>query len=126
MPGYYYMYNADGTLAFSNQAFLDFYGISQKDFGHFRIATNIHPDDLHRVNDAIKTIMETGETHILELRTTGKDGQYRPFLATGARVILDGQSHLVGSAIDISDRVRAEHDLFIKERAMEAASLNRF
>ena len=122
MPGYYYMYNADGTLAFSNQAFLDFYGISQKDFGHFRIATNIHPDDLHRVNDAIETIMETGETHILELRTTGKDGQYRPFLATGARVILDGQPHLVGSAIDISDRVRAEHDLFIKERAMEAAA----
>jgi PAS domain S-box-containing protein len=72
---------------------------------------NIHPDDRHRVDAAMKAHLERStERYELEYRVRHADGQWHWLLVRG-RYLRDADGNpyrLVGSAIDISDRKRAE------------------
>jgi PAS domain S-box-containing protein len=85
----------------------------------------VHPDDLPRVLEAIQRSVATLEpAHRAEFRFRHRDGSYRHILSFGS-VIADTEGHavrMVGSHIDISDRVALEAQL---RHAQKIESLGR-
>jgi len=71
---------------------------------------SLHPDDIERCNKVFATAYETQEPFDVEYRLKQRDGQYRWILDVGVpRRDADGTfAGFVGSALDITDRKKAE------------------
>jgi PAS domain S-box-containing protein len=69
-----------------------------------------HPEDLGRVNEAIRRALQQREPYQLEFRVVRPDGEVR-WHATSGRVLYDDAGRpvrMLGATIDITDRKRAE------------------
>ena len=68
-----------------------------------------HPDDMARLNQAVKTAVASGTSYELELRAIRKDGETRLCVARGAvELAPDGSpARLYGSLQDITERKKA-------------------
>lgn len=118
MPGIYYMFDAEGYLTYANQAYLEMFNLTPKNFSTFRIESVIHPNDRKRARQVIGEILKTGEATVADLRTMTHDGRIVPMMATGSRISLDDKYYIVGAAIDISERVRAQHHLEVSQKEL--------
>jgi two-component system, cell cycle sensor histidine kinase and response regulator CckA len=73
------------------------------------------PEAKEAVLEAVEVAMEKGQ-NMIESPLLTKDGNLIPFLMTGVRLEVSGQSYLMGVGIDISERVRAEQALRDSEK----------
>ncbi|GAC1473675.1 MAG: hypothetical protein NVSMB9_22730 [Isosphaeraceae bacterium] len=80
----------------------------------------VHPDDLDRVRDQLRTAMVKGEAHGLILRVRTAHGKLRAIeMNIGARYGTDSTlSHLRCHITDVTNKVRAERELRLRTREL--------
>lgn len=113
---------ADGSVTFLNQRWLDYTGLSTehaRDWG-WRVA--IHPDDIEGLVEYWKSRLAAGEPGDVETRLRRNDGVYRwflirfePFRDEAGKIL-----RWYGTTTDIEDRKRAEEELKASESRFRA------
>ncbi len=113
IPGSFYVHDASGTLTAWNRFVRDqIFGKTESEMVGIIGIECIHPDDRAMMAEKVEKIMKNGEELITETRVLLQGGpQYKRFLMTGSRMIIDGNPFLVGAGIDISARKLAEEEL---------------
>jgi PAS domain S-box-containing protein len=105
--------NADAALTFVNKPWLDFIGQAPaQEIGEIW-AECIHPEDLRHFVETFQSAFHSRQNFKREYRLKRADGKYRWILDTGApQFAHDGTfAGYIGSAIDITERKRAEEAL---------------
>jgi PAS domain S-box-containing protein len=103
----------DGRCTYLNRGWLDFTGRRvEEELGH-GWSDAVHPDDRGRVREIWRRTVAEGTSFSLEYRLRRRDGEYRWMVDSGApwRDARGGIASYVDSALDISDRKRAEDTL---------------
>jgi formate hydrogenlyase transcriptional activator len=103
----------DGTVEFLNKRWLDYAGISQEQAYGSGWQRPVHPDDLDRLLETWRAILESGKSGEVEARLRRFDGEYRWFLFR-AEPTRDEQGNIVrwyGTNTDIEELKRADREL---------------
>src|SRR5262249_31265183 len=107
------------------QRFCDITGYSEAELLGMRLVDILHSDDLPRVTELRRRLMETGESFVTEKRFRRKDGG-EIWVNSHVSPIRNGRGvveYAVSVVIDITDRKRAEREreqLLKKEKAARA------
>ncbi|UAL12413.1 PAS domain S-box protein [Caulobacter segnis] len=113
IPGLVWSADADGTVTFLSQQYLNYIGLSEAEaLGRDGWASAAHADDFAPLFDAWNGALASGRATECEARMRGADGEYRWFLFR-ASPFHDDAGHLTqwfGVNIDIDDRKRAEEN----------------
>lgn len=107
VPGLLYLYSAEGKLRLWNKQHEEVTGYSAEELSRMEARHWFDEQDQRIMAKAWKKVFETGAA-TAELRLTLKDGRRMPMLLTGVRLEIEGEPHLVGIAIDITERKRLE------------------
>lgn len=110
LPGVLYVYDRHGHFLKWNRNFERVSGYSADEIR--RMVALDFIDRRHRdlVASRIEDVFSRG-TASVEANIFSKDGTTTPYLLTGDRVEIDGDTCVFGMGIDISERVRFEHEL---------------
>jgi PAS domain S-box-containing protein len=112
----------DGTILLSNQAALDYHGVTMQDVQKEDFRTRFyHPDDWERLREELKDALNRPRQFEYELRALSNAGEYRWFLVR-CNPLLDEQGRIdrwYVAAFDIEDRKRAE-DALIRQAGVRA------
>src|SRR5262249_25241880 len=111
-PVIIWMASADRKCTYLNQTWLDLTGQSSDAALGAGWASSLHPDDLGPLRDAFARALERRERFEVEYRLRRHDGEYRWILGTGVPRYEDGSFvGYIGSAIDVTERRRADEAL---------------
>jgi PAS domain S-box-containing protein len=116
--------NTNAKCDFFNERWLQFRGRSlEQEYGN-RWAEGVHPDDLQRCLATYLNAFGKRESFEMEYRLQRHDGEYRWVFDQGAPFFDENDQFLgyIGSCIDVTDRVEAQHALN-DARDRELASL---
>src|ERR1041385_1565299 len=112
----------DGTILSSNQAALDYHGVTMKDVQKEEFRTRFyHPDDWERLREELKDALNQPRQFEYELRALSNAGEYRWFLVR-CNPLLDDQGRIdrwYVAAFDIEDRKQAE-DALVRQAGVRA------
>src|ERR1041385_5656506 len=112
----------DGTILSSNQAALDYHGVTMEEVQKEDFRTRFyHPDDWERLREELKDALNQPRQFEYELRALSNAGEYRWFLVR-CNPLLDDQGRIdrwYVAAFDIEDRKRAE-DALIRQAGVRA------
>src|ERR1051325_2417517 len=112
----------DGTILSSNQAALDYHGVTMKDVQKEDFRTRFyHPDDWERLREELKDALNRPRQFEYELRALSNAGEYRWFLVR-CNPLLDEQGRIdrwYVAAFDIEDRKQAE-DALVRQAGVRA------
>ncbi|MBV8077123.1 MAG: PAS domain-containing sensor histidine kinase, partial [Planctomycetaceae bacterium] len=113
--------DADMRCTYFNKQWLDFTGRTAEQDAGQGWTEGVHPDDLGRCWETYASAFDARRPFTMEYRLRRHDGEYRWILDTGVpRFAPDGTfSGYIGSAIDITDRKRAEEELREADRRKE-------
>ncbi|MBF0625861.1 MAG: PocR ligand-binding domain-containing protein [Magnetococcales bacterium] len=114
LPGLFYLFDPQMRLIRWNQHFQTLTGYAAGELLGKLALDFIAPEDQQQVGERIQEVLLRGKAQT-EAHMITRGGQRIPFLFTGSRLDLDGQAHLVGVGIDISDRVAREQELAERE-----------
>ncbi|WZO99155.1 PAS domain S-box protein [Isosphaeraceae bacterium EP7] len=116
--------DAEGTIDFVNQAWLDFTGRSRDAEMGQGWAEGIHPDDSERALAVIAAAINGRETLRVDYRLRRHDGQFRWISDHGAPFYGADNRFLgyLGSAVDITERIELEVSLAQQRELAEEAS----
>jgi PAS domain S-box-containing protein len=103
VPGLLYLYTEDGQLVQWNKKHEEMTGFTAEELLKRRARDWYDDEDLSTFDRAIRTIFSEGYADA-EMKLIHKNGEKVPYFLTGSKVIIDGKPHLVGIAIDISER----------------------
>lgn len=113
----------NGHMLHSNDAFLAMVGYSRADAAGRQLSWSglTLPEQIAQERQAIKELLQCGNTRVLEEHCIHKDGQRVPVLVAGH--VLPGEpKRIVKYVIDISDRKHMEQELKQSRDAAEQAS----
>lgn len=104
---------AEGGCVFFNQGWLQFTGRRLEQEVGEGWSENVHPEDRQRVLATLRRAFAARQPFEMEFRLRRADGEYRWLLDQGTpRTRPDGSfAGYVGSAVDITERIRAEAEL---------------
>lgn len=122
IPGSFYVIDKDGKFTAWNSFIRDqVVGRLEDEMAGCIGIDYIHPDDRLMMVEKIVNIMEDGEDLYTEARVLLRGGpQFRTFLMTGSRMMINDSPFLVGVGIDISERKQAEEALHRQLQHMRA------
>ncbi len=115
VPGIIYLYHQNGRFVRWNRSFLEVTGYSIDELAGMTPLDLFRGDDVALVAERIGQVFATGVGQV-EADLVTRAGRAIPYYLTGRRIEFDGEPHLVGMGIDISDR---------REAQAEAAELQR-
>ncbi|HKQ93548.1 MAG TPA: PAS domain S-box protein [Blastocatellia bacterium] len=107
LPGVFYLFNRQGKFRLWNKNLKDITGHSDDEIALMAPLEFIVEEDRPAVERKIEEVFASGEANI-EARLLNINGIGIPFFFTGRRIVIDGQPHLIGSGVDISERWRGE------------------
>jgi len=124
--------DAAGRFVLVNQRFCDILGYTEAELLEMRLNDVTHHDDLPRISELYRRLMETGESFVVEKRYLRKDG-LEVWVNSNVSPIRNAQNEVVESVaivIDVTDRKHAEREreqLLKQEKAAreEAQAANR-
>jgi PAS domain S-box-containing protein len=121
LPGLFYVLNREGRLRRWNARFER---ISEHDPGELAgrsVERFFEGADRDRIDEALSEVFREGSATV-EADFVQRSGSTVPILFTGVRTYLEGEFHLVGMGIDISEQRRQARELrAAKEEAEEAS-----
>ena len=107
VPGLLYLYAEDGRLVQWNKQHEEMTGFTAEELLKRRARDWYDEEDLSTFDAAIRRIFSEGYAEA-EMKLIHKNGERVPYFLTGSKLIIDGKPHLVGIALDISARKKAE------------------
>lgn len=122
VPGLLYLYTEDGRLVRWNTQHEVMTGYTSAELLNFRAEDWFDPAEWAEVAKVVARVYSEGYAQA-EMTMKLKNGQRLPIFANGSRVMIDGKPHMVGIAIDMSERKRAEMEL--AQQRDELAHLSR-
>ena len=112
----------DGNFKKFNKAVTDLLGYTNEEILDGLFTDFIHSDDIGKTKELIHQQFQTGSTRYFENRYITKNGSI-VWIAWAAKVSkIDEVAYLVGK--NITDKKAIEKELFLKQRALEAALTN--
>ena len=114
--------NLDGTHAFVNQAYMEFFGLSDEAAFAFDPRQAIHPDDLPDFENEQTAGERSRQLYVLEARHRRADGQWRWLRNEVQPRLGPDETHIgfIGIAHDITVAKRAEIELRNVNETLEA------
>ena len=109
-PALLWMTGADKRCSFVNRSWLDFTGRTMEEELGDGWEAGVHPEDLQHCLDTYHSSFDTRQPFEMEYRIRRHDGEYRWMLDRGIpRYGAEGEFlGYIGSAVDLTDRKRAE------------------
>jgi PAS domain S-box-containing protein len=108
----------DRQFTFFNKTFLDFVGRSLEQAKADQWVGHIHPADVEPCTRSYRAAFEACEPFQIEHRLRKADGEYRVVLCRGVPRFAPGGvfAGYIGSAIDITDVRRSQHEAFERQK----------
>src|SRR5262245_56973085 len=107
MPGIFYLFDRRGEFLKWNKNLEEIIGHGHDEIARTSPIEFVHEEDRAAVEHAFEEVFVHGESNV-EARLLSKDGSAIQFLLKGRLIKIEGQSYLIGSGVDISERKRAE------------------
>jgi PAS domain S-box-containing protein len=107
LPGVFYLFSADGKYLRWNSNLEHVTGYTAADFAGMLAWELFQGEDRERTCAAFHEALDLGEV-IIEAQLAAKDGIQTPYLFTGRRAVLDGDTCVVGVGINLTERKEAE------------------
>lgn len=115
LPGIFYLLTDEGKYLRWNYNFEHVMGYNAEEIEHLHVLQLIAPEDQQLIVETIEKVFIDGYS-MVEAHGVTKNGEKIPFLLTGIPILYEGQRCLLGTAMDISLRVRAEEELRSSEQ----------
>ena len=110
LPEVFYLRNDQGQFLRWNKNFETITGYSSEEIKHLDSRKQLAEEDLPKVREAIEKMLAEGHATI-EANVITKAGDKVPFLITISPLLYENQQCVLGIAIDISSRLKAEQEL---------------
>jgi PAS domain S-box-containing protein len=107
VPGLLYLYTEDGRLVQWNRQHELMTGYTPEELLNFRVEDWFDAEDRIKLATEFPKIFSEGYTQV-ELNLILKNKKKMPIFATGSKVMIEGKPHMVGIAIDLTERKQAE------------------
>ena len=110
IPDTFYIVGRDGCYTGWNTFLRDeIVGKPESEMQHVLAISTIHQEDRKLVQDKIRNVLESGIEEQVEGRVLLRGGpEFRWFLMTNRRIIIEGNPFLIGTGIDITERKKIE------------------
>ncbi|MDR8393625.1 PAS domain S-box protein [Aliifodinibius sp. S!AR15-10] len=119
LPGLFYMLDEQQNFVRVNQNLIDSMGYSREELEEMHPLDFYLEKDQQRMIEAVQQAFIEGKaTLVSQLRT--KDGKLPWYYLTGAHFHQEGQDFILGTGIDITDRVQAEQELERHEQLLQS------
>jgi two-component system, cell cycle sensor histidine kinase and response regulator CckA len=124
IPGTFYLLDADFRLAGWNASLRDeIIDKPESEMPGTNVLDFIHPDDRAIIRQKMMNVLNHGVEERVEVRAFLRGGAEISWrMMTGKKIMLHGNSFLIGTGIDITERKRAENELKMLNRALLAIS----
>lgn len=119
IPGILYLYNKQGRFLRWNQNFERVSGYTAQEIARMTPGDFFTEEDRPQVAERIARVFERGSSSV-EAPFLSKDGRTTPYFFTGKRVEFEGMECLVGTGIDISERIETERALKLSEQRLRS------
>jgi len=119
MPGMLFMYNKQGRFLRWNRNFEKLSGFSEREIAGMTAMEFVPSDFRALINERIAEVFEKGSSSF-EAPFQSRTGETVPYFFTGKRVFMEGVECLVGTGIDISERIEAERALKLSEQRLRS------
>ena len=110
LPEVFYLRNKKGEFLRWNKNFEKITGYTTEEVGNLNAANMLAEEDRENARNAVATMGE-GNYVTIEARVISKNGDKIPFLITVSPLLYENQECILGIAIDISARKKAEEEL---------------
>ncbi|MDD5190969.1 MAG: PAS domain S-box protein [Dehalococcoidales bacterium] len=110
LPGIFFLFKNDGKFIQWNLNFERITGYSGQEFPTLTPADMVETGEKEMVSERIRQVFTTGRGSV-EATLVSKNGKRTAFFFTGLRVRIDGESYIIGTGNDISERKRIEAEL---------------
>jgi PAS domain S-box-containing protein len=107
LPGVFYLFDRWGKFLRWNKNLGEITGHSDAEIAMMTPLEFIVEEDRPAVERKIEEVFVSGEANI-EARMLTQNGLGIPYFFTGRRILVDGQPHLIGNGVDVSERRRGE------------------
>ncbi len=121
IPGIFYVFNTDGRFIRWNENFAQVSEYSAEEILTMHPTVFFTGDEQGRVAERIGEVFTQGSASVMA-NFTSKSGIQKPYFLTGLRAVIEGEMILVGTGVDISERVAAEEAL--EEKALDLKRSN--
>jgi len=110
LPGIFYLFDAQGRFLRWNRNFERVSGYSSEEMLERDPLEFFTGEEKRLIEERIQETFVKGEAQI-EANFTSRDGKSTPYLLTGIRAVMNDRTYLIGTGIDISERILAEQNL---------------
>ncbi|MCX5770339.1 MAG: PAS domain S-box protein, partial [Candidatus Hydrogenedentes bacterium] len=107
LPGIFYLLDEQGRFLRWNKNAEEVLGYSPDEIARMNALDFFGEDGKQTVSKAMQKVFVEGFASV-EATLAAKDGSRRPYLFTGTRIMIGDKLHLLGTGIDISQRILAE------------------
>lgn len=112
LPGIFYLYDQDGRFTRWNKNFETISGYTAEEIRRMHPLDFYDEDEKLLMKKKIDTVFTHGREEITAHFYT-KDKKKKPYYFSGHKILINGNSYLIGVGIDITERIQAEKELLV-------------